>query len=258
VAVYADAACAPRVIDIEEMPVDEFIETASATVHEACRAEGSDIPYTVIREVTENLVHANFAEPVISILNRGETVRFADQGPGFDDKERAMLPGFTTARGEAKRYIRGVGSGLPLVRDYLVHSGGSICIEDNLGGFGSVVTLTFSHREDQRRGRALGDESRQQALSARPLAALLDEQLLIETPAAPPLRMTARQLQVLALVLEAGIAGPSLVSKELGVGLSTAYRDLASLEENGLIASENGKRSLTPEGIEYLKRLNQF
>ena len=42
-----------------------------------------------------------------------------------------------------------------------------------------------------------------------------------------------RQQQVLALVLESGLAGPSLVSEELGVGISTAYRDLAMLEEAG-------------------------
>jgi DeoR/GlpR family transcriptional regulator of sugar metabolism len=68
----------------------------------------------------------------------------------------------------------------------------------------------------------------------------------------PAVRLTTRQKHVLALVLESGSAGPSIVSRELGVGLSTAYRDLASLEEHGLIVSEGGKRTLTEKGLSYL------
>ena len=65
-------------------------------------------------------------------------------------------------------------------------------------------------------------------------------------------QVNARQKQVLALVLESGLAGPSLVAKELGVGVSTAYRDLASLEELGLITSDGGKRTLTDDGLRFL------
>jgi len=39
-----------------------------------------------------------------------------------------------------KKVIRGVGSGLPIVREYLTFSGGSIMIDDNLGT-GTVVTI---------------------------------------------------------------------------------------------------------------------
>ena len=41
-----------------------------------------------------------------------------------------------------KDVIRGVGSGLPIVRDFLSVTGGSLSIEDNLGG-GSVVTVVL-------------------------------------------------------------------------------------------------------------------
>jgi hypothetical protein len=255
VAVYEHAQSAPRVVDIDEMPVPQFIETASTTIHEACRREGSDIPYAVIREVTENLVHANFAEPVISILNGGETIRFADQGPGIADKERALLPGFTTARGDMKKYIRGVGSGLPLVRDYLVQTGGSICIEDNLGGLGAVVTLTIHEKFDSARASSrVGHALVPEHAGASPAQQGV---LAVDEGSSADVRLTARQLQVLAVVLEAGLAGPSLVSKELCVGLSTAYRDLAVLEECGLVASENSKRSLTSEGLRFLENLNR-
>ena len=44
----------------------------------------------VIREIVENFIHAHFVEPIISILDGGNTIRFADQGPGIEDKERAF------------------------------------------------------------------------------------------------------------------------------------------------------------------------
>ena len=76
--------------------------------------------------------------------------------------------------------------------------------------------------------------------------------LFDEAPREPAAKLTTRQKHVLALVLESGSAGPSIVSRELAVGLSTAYRDLASLEELGLIVAESGKRTLTEKGLAYL------
>ena len=55
--------------------------------------------------------------------------------------------------------------------------------------------------------------------------------------------------------MESGSAGPSLVAADLGVALSTAYRDLATLEEQGLISADSGKRRLTDEGLTYLKEM---
>jgi DeoR/GlpR family transcriptional regulator of sugar metabolism len=56
--------------------------------------------------------------------------------------------------------------------------------------------------------------------------------------------------------MENGAVGPSMVAADLGVGVSTAYRDLASLEEEGLItAVDGGKRRLSPAGRLYLESL---
>lgn len=252
IAVYDTPSAAPRVVDIEPAPTDEFIGVLSARIHELSSEQGGAIPYTVIREVAENFIHADFLEPVVSILDCGATIRFADQGPGFPDRTRAILPGFTTARGSMKRFIRGVGSGLPIVRDYLVHTGGSLQIEDNLGA-GSVVTIRVgSLRETERPAHARsGQEVRYRT---RPVQEALAEAAESALPKARP-RLSSRQHQVLALVLETGLAGPSLVSKELGVGISTAYRDLAALEEAGLIASDSGKRALTAGGLAFLDEL---
>lgn len=255
VAVYDAPAAAPRVVDVEPRPVAEYIESLAATVYHLAKEQGGDIPYSVVREVSENFIHADFSEPVISILDDGQTIRFADRGPGIPDKDRAVLPGFTTATGEMKQYIRGVGSGLPLVRDFLCHCGGALVVEDNLG-HGAVVTVSSG-----KRGPASGPHRSAETVTGQPAASTVEQAALPtveaveDTLPASSRFLTTRQKQVLALVMESGSAGPSIVSRELGVGLSTAYRDLASLEEIGLISSDGGKRTLTSAGLSYLDTL---
>ena len=84
---------------------------------------------------------------MVSILDKGNTIRFADHGPGIPSKEKAQMPGFSSAVEPMKNYIRGVGSGLPIVREYLESSHGTITIEDNLGT-GAVVTVSLVREED--------------------------------------------------------------------------------------------------------------
>lgn len=245
VAIYDAVGAAPRVEDITAATPREYIESIAARVYELARSLGGPVPYTVVREVAENLIHAGFAEPVVSIMDGGHTIRFADQGPGIPDKNKALMPGFTTASSAMKDVIRGVGSGLPIVKEFLSVSGGGLVIEDNLGR-GTVVTVS-----------ARPAQPAQVHYVSPPSAPAETTSLLDDEPeplAARP-RLTTRQKQVLALVLESGSAGPSMVSRELGVGISTAYRDLASLEETGLIVAEDGKRSLTPDGLSYLSSM---
>jgi DNA-binding IclR family transcriptional regulator len=60
----------------------------------------------------------------------------------------------------------------------------------------------------------------------------------------------------LSIIVELGAAGPTVLSRELGVGVATAYRDLALLEEARLIQSdESGRRTLTEYGISCLERV---
>ena len=140
-----------------------------------------------------------------------------------------------------KTVIRGVGSGLPLVREFLAHEGGSLQLEDNLGS-GTVATLKIHRTPSPGSDRESSLEPEQEVLAREDVAAVT--------------ALSTRQKRVLALFLEFGEAGPTLVSQELGVGLSTAYRDLAHLEENGLItALEAGKREITELGHAYLDTL---
>lgn len=254
VAVYDSMGAAPRVCEIDPCPVDEYIEGLSSLVYDLAKQQGGTVPYTVIREVTENFIHANFAEPVVSILDQGRTLRFADQGPGISDKNRAVLPGFTTASGAMKEYIRGVGSGLPIVSDYLSYSGGSLAIEDNLGS-GAVITLRATGAGQHAQPAPLGRYVSPRTISTVAAPATPDVLPLEDVGPVGPVSLTTRQTQVLALVMELGSAGPSAVSKELGVGISTAYRDLASLEDLGLIEADGGKRRLTDEGAMFLSRI---
>jgi hypothetical protein len=248
IAVYDAPSAAPRVEEIGAAGARQYIEDLSSRIYSLARECGGAVPYTVIREVAENFIHADFAEPVVSIMDGGATIRFADQGPGIRDAERAALPGFTTATSEMKRYIRGVGSGLPIVKEFLSVSGGSLRVEDNLG-CGAVVTISLAHSAptaDSRPPQAAPQESSSPSHTQHPLPG----------QDAPRVRLSTRQKHVLALVMENGAVGPSMVAADLGVGVSTAYRDLASLEEEGLItAVDGGKRRLSPAGRLYLESL---
>lgn len=144
IALYDDLRSAPRVTEIPPAETLTFIENLAAKVYEQSKGAGGAIPYTVIREVSENFIHAKFKEIIISILDGGNTIRFADQGPGINHKDKAQLPGFSSAIEPMKKYIRGVGSGLPIVKEYLEFSHGNITIEDNMGA-GSVVTISMAH-----------------------------------------------------------------------------------------------------------------
>lgn len=148
IALYDDLRSAPRVTEINPAPTGEFIENLATKIYEQAKGSGGTIPYTVIREVSENFIHARFAEVTVSILDSGNTIRFADQGPGIFHKEKAQIPGFTSAVEPMKHYIRGVGSGLPIVKEYLDFSHGTISIEDNLGT-GSVVTISLKPAEGE-------------------------------------------------------------------------------------------------------------
>ena len=143
IAVFDDAAAAPRVVVIEPQDIRSYLEEITATVTKLAQEQGGSIPFTVIREVVENLIHAYFIEPTISILDGGNTIRFSDQGPGIQDKDRALEYGTTSATTEMKHYIRGVGSGLPYAQQWLEDKGGSLSVEDNIHR-GTVVTISLA------------------------------------------------------------------------------------------------------------------
>ena len=235
IAVYDDFLSAPRIIDIEPSDVARYIEEISSKTYELAQQKGSSIPYTVIREVCENFIHAQFKNPCISILEDGDTIKFTDQGPGITDKQRAQHPGFTSATSEMRKYIRGVGSGLPIVKDYLRFSNGRLIIEDNIKE-GTVVTIQIEkntsqttpviYREMPQKEKNAGDD------------------------------ISEREYNILVLAREMGLIGPTEVEQNLDISLSTGHRSLNKLENMGLLKKTEGgkKRMLTEKGLSFLDR----
>jgi len=223
IAYYDDFRSAPRITEVAPAQTTEFIESLTTKVYEQAKLGGGSIPYTVIREVTENFIHAQFSEIVVTILNKGDTIRFSDQGPGIPEKEKAQLPGFTSAVEPMKRYIRGVGSGLPLVKDYLDFSKGTISIEDNLDT-GAVVTINLVNQK------------------STPPTTQIPKAFM------PPL--TSREKEFLLFFHQEGALGVTDLVKLSGAAQSSTYVALTKLEEYGLIEKTyNQKRMLTETGF---------
>ena len=271
IAVYDTMTAPPRVEEVFGDSSAELIERLSARVYQMARDAGGSIPYTVIRELTENLLHAGFADVVVSVLDDGSTVRIADAGPGIADVDRAIRPGFSTATREMRGLIRGVGSGLPIAAECMRFNGGGLLIDENLGG-GTVVTafvdeatarsvaspaatgptpaartMTAPPAGGQRYcadispvvGTVGGPSSpveRPAAAEAVPIAGPPDGVVPVSRPAPAARQLSTRQKQTLLLVMEIGSVGPTTISRELTVALSTAHRDLEFLEAEGLIS----------------------
>lgn len=232
-AVYDLPTLAPEILDISCDNYEEFIGLVSTRTYQLSQEKGGIIPFSVIREAVENLVHAYFNEVVVTILDCGNTIKISDQGSGITDKEKAFRQGFSTATFLMKKVIKGVGSGLPLVKEIMSSFAGEVIIEDNLNQ-GTVVTLKVPTKKP-------GDPDKQNDQENQPPTLSLG------------INLTDRQKRTLFLVTELGEAGPSKIAAELDASLSTAYRDLAHLEELQLIQSdEQGKRSLTNEGVKQL------
>lgn len=226
VAHYTSAGAPPEVYSVPGDDTAGALSGAGDVVEGLVRAAGGRVPSVVIREIVANIAHAGVEGAVVSVLDGGNTLRVSDRGPGIPDKERALLPGFTTADPALRPLLRGVGSGLGIARESLAALGGSLELDDNLGG-GSVVTA----RVPPPSAPAPAEEAETRHLE-----------------------LGERQLRALLLILELGPVGPTPVARELDVSPSTAYRDLVLLEQAGLVDTDaNGLRSATEEGLTYLQ-----
>ncbi len=249
IALYDNMRSIPRIEDSSYDNIADFINDISQKTYSLSHEMGGKIPYTIIREVVENLIHADFREVIVSIMAEGNHIMVSDQGPGIDNKEKALLPGFTSATSSMKKYIRGVGSGLPIVSETITFSGGSIDISDNIKS-GTVISLKIdkgaeSKEKESAAGPVSGgpDLEKIEARLSEDAFEKLNDQILSE-----------RQKKILFLVLELEEVGPSTIAEELGFSLSTAYRELTFLEKNKLLSSEtSGKRKLSKKGLKYLE-----
>jgi DNA-binding transcriptional ArsR family regulator len=207
-------------------------------VMDEVREVGGKVPEESVREVVDNLVHAQYRGVVISILDAGNVVRVSDKGPGVQHKERAMEFGFSGATPEALSEIRGVGAGLGIARAAAAAVGGTVSIEDNIGG-GTVATISGGgERSEPKEGEPVAPPPRRYP------------------DGVPRMNISERQQKVLMTVLECGEVGPSTVADRLEISISTAYRDLSVLEEHGLVATdESGKRVISPLGRDLVRAI---
>ena len=221
IAVYDDAAAAPRVVVIEPTDVRSFLEEITQQVTHLSKEQGGTIPFMVIREIVENFVHAYFVAPTVSILDNGNTIRFSDQGPGIKEKTRALEYGTTSATEEMKQFIRGVGSGLPYVNQYMTDKGGSLTIEDNISN-GVIVTLSTHAPED----------------TNTPHTALKEPK-----PEHPQNRtyQSTRTAQILGYLSNHTHVGPSDLVREYGLSAPTWSRELTRLENEGILTKSGQK-----------------
>ena len=235
VALYDDLKSAPRVTKVQAAPTNEYIEHLTTTIYEQSKLAGGKIPYSVIREVSENFIHAQFREIVVSILDDGNTIRFADQGPGIIEKEKAQKPGFTSATEPMKDFIRGVGSGFPIVRDYLDDRKGSIVIEDNLTT-GAVVTISLV--------KSPPPLSQEAGTTAVPLSHL------------PKIPLNEREQTFMRYLFTEGDLGITEMSALAGTSNSTTHNTFSKLEQHSLVEkTPNKKRSLTDLGLQVAQSL---
>ena len=223
---YTAPRVPPRVFSVDGPDAGAVLADAARLVEELVAREGGRLPTLALRELVGNLAHAGVQDSVISVLDGGDTLRVSDRGPGIPDKERALLPGFTTASPSLREAIRGVGSGLGLARESLASVGGTLEIDDNLGG-GTVITARVPRLPQAEEVPGAGADG-------------------------PTLG--ERQLRALLLIVELGPVGPTPLARELGVSASTAYRDLVWLEQGDLVqTAEGGARTITEQGLAYLQ-----
>jgi DNA-binding transcriptional ArsR family regulator len=235
IAVYRDGA-EPEVTEVSASGPRAATTKFTRIVMDGVREAGGRLPESAVREVLENLIHAGYRGVVVSVLGGG-SVRVSDKGPGISNKESAMEFGFSGALPEAAREIRAIGAGLGMARSAVEKVGGTLTLEDNIGG-GTVATISVP----------VEGEIEMVRTPTRPAKRPLD--------GVPKLDISERQQKVLITVLECGEVGPSTVAEQLEISVSTAYRDLSALEENGLVTTdEGGKRVISPLGRDLVEAI---
>lgn len=261
IAIYDDMLSSPRVIDISPNTTREYINDIAATVHKYAKDNGGQIPYSIILQVAENFIHSYFSEVVVTVLDGGNTIRFSDQGPGISDKTKALTPGFSSATAEMKKVIHGVGSGLPIVTEYMETLNGRIEIEDNINS-GAVVTISLTNSPANAKTSEMTPSPNGGAatvLAPSPNGGGAGEGYNVAkktTVLAPSSSMgeivratlSERGQQILQLFAYENTWGVSAISKELALATSTVHADLKKLEEAGLIAKIGTKRMITDLG----------
>ena len=107
-------ACDVQQGELVAWDVSLFQRVPARGVEERC----GDIPYTVVRQLVENFIHTGFESAVVAVGPDGRGMAFLDCGPGVEAGKRCLEVDASTADDGMKQFIRGVGSGFPIVVDW--------------------------------------------------------------------------------------------------------------------------------------------
>ena len=237
IAVYDDASAAPRVVVIEPKDVRDYLEEITATVSRLSREQGGTVPFMVIREIVENFIHAYFQAPTITILDNGNTIRFSDQGPGIKEKSLALEYGTSSATEEMKRYIRGVGSGLPYVQQYMADKGATPAPQPTTQQPSWTPQTTWP--------AAAAWPSQQP-----PVQPMFQPQP--QPQQGLPITLDDRSSQVLSYLAEHDSCGPTDLVRACGSSAATWSRSLSALAAQGLVMKDGQKYRLTGIGRTFV------
>jgi hypothetical protein len=237
-AIYRDGEPEPKVEEVQGTGPEELIHRLCTATERVIRDQGAILPQPAVKALIENLVHARFQSPTVSILDGGRTVRVADRGPGITDKLRAVEPGYSSAGEAERRIIAGVGAGLAVAARQAEEGGGRLEISDNLGG-GTVVTLQFAGAGRDAHSSLVG-----------PQAAGLRQAY----PAAErPSELSDNGKRVLLLLAELGGSELTTICDELRIPAVAARSELDSLRRLGMLdPADQAHLILTPAGLSYL------
>lgn len=209
---------------VAENDFSSFVSRVSGLVEEEVFSSGTPFPSLAMREVLENLVHAVPCNASVVVDPAYNAISVCDTGAGIDRTDIALQLGFTTANDLQRSIIRGVGLGLNLALEELRSLGGDLVL-DSLPGKATFarLVLSLSPRHDE---------------------------------SAAAFGLSQRQNNILFLLSEGVLMGPSQISSELNVSVGTAHRELVRLQGLGLVdTTPNGKRFLSIAGKSYLQRL---
>lgn len=215
------------VTEISERDFPSFAERLVGAILAYLEEAGRPLPRIALREVVDNLVHAVPCTASAVVDPSLSRIYISDTGPGISCPDHALELGFSTANELHRSLIRGVGIGLYLAREDMRALGGDLRIISEPGS-GTHVCLSLDG--------SFG-------APAEPYVGDLPD-------------LSPRQNNILFLLSEGVLLGPTGISQELGISPSTAYRELTKLERMGLVACKpDGKRFLSESGRTYLQAL---
>ena len=122
------------------------VESVASVAYKLSRERGGAVPYTVIRELAENFVHARFDRALVLVSADGNGIGFLDKGKGLPGGIDPCKTGASTADELMKKYMRGVGAGFAIVRDWADSDGGcDFWYDENMKhGFAAYVSSSES------------------------------------------------------------------------------------------------------------------